>query len=83
MRYIIFGAGNIGEEAAELVGKENISFFIDNDLEKQGTEKVTKRVYSFDEGIKVRTDEQIMVAVSDVYEKQLVEQLKKSNKIKY
>ena len=27
MRYIIFGAGNIGEEAAELVGKENISFF--------------------------------------------------------
>ncbi len=79
MRYIIFGAGNIGEEAAELVGKENISFFIDNDLEKQGTEKVTKRVYSFDEGIKVRTDEQIMVAVSDVYEKQLVEQLKKSN----
>lgn len=28
MRYIIFGAGNIGEEAAELVGKENISFLL-------------------------------------------------------
>ena len=33
-KYIIFGAGNLGEQAISLIGKEKIDYFIDNDEQK-------------------------------------------------
>ena len=32
MRYVIFGAGNFGTQAIDLIGKSNIEFFIDNNV---------------------------------------------------
>ena len=76
MNYIIFGAGQIGCEALELVGEENIVYFIDNDVSKQGSYIASKKIYSFIDGIEKRNDEQIIIAVSKVYENQIVIQLR-------
>ena len=35
-RYVVFGSGNYGRLALELLGSQNIDFFIDNDIDKQG-----------------------------------------------
>ena len=36
--YILFGAGKYGKDALNLLGKEKVDFFIDNDQAKSGTE---------------------------------------------
>lgn len=79
MNYIIFGAGQIGHEAIELIGKEKISYFIDNDINKINSKIVNKMIYSFEEGIKKRTGETIVIAVSTAYEEQIKEQLENNN----
>lgn len=80
MKYIIFGAGNIGIEALELLGQNQVSFFIDNDIDKEGSIIKNKEVYSFENGVLKKNNEIILVAVSELYEKQIIDQLKK-NKI--
>lgn len=79
MNYIIFGAGQIGLEAIELIGKEKISYFIDNDVHKINSEISNKMIYSFKEGIEKRTKEIIVIAVSAAYEEQIEDQLKNNN----
>ena len=75
MKYIIFGAGQIGHEAIELLGEENINYFIDNDETKRDLYVAGKKVYSFEQGIKSRGTEKIVIAVSKIYENQLENKL--------
>ena len=77
--YVVFGAGQVGHEAIELIGKENICYFIDNDIHKIDSQISDRVVYSFAEGIEKRTKEIIVIAVSTAYEKQIEDQLKRSN----
>ena len=79
MNYIIFGAGQIGLEAIELIGKEKISYFIDNDVHKINSEISNKMIYSFKEGIEKRNKEIIVIAVSATYEEQIEDQLKNND----
>lgn len=79
MNYIIFGAGQIGLEAIELIGKEKISYFIDNDVHKINSEISNKMIYSFKEGIEKRSKEIIVIAVSATYEEQIEDQLKNND----
>lgn len=79
MKYIIFGAGQIGHEAIELLGEENINYFIDNDETKRDLYVAGKKVYSFEQGIKSRGTEKIVIAVSKIYENQLENQLNENH----
>lgn len=83
MKYIIFGAGQIGHEAIELLGEENINYFIDNDETKRDLYIVGKKVYSFEQGIKNRGTEKIVIAVSKAYEDQLENQLNENHVEEY
>ena len=33
--YVIFGAGDYGKKALEMLGRENVAFFVDNDKNNQ------------------------------------------------
>lgn len=79
LEYIIFGAGQIGHEAIEIIGEGKVKFFIDNDKKKCNLSIQNKRIYSFYEGIKQRRKEKIIVAVSPEYEKQIKNQLTENN----
>lgn len=79
MEYIIFGAGQIGHEALEVIGKDRVSFFIDNNPQKNGTMIKDKKVYSFSEGLNKKKAEKIVIAVSEKYEQDLVKQLRENN----
>lgn len=45
--YVLFGAGWIGDMVLEILGSDNVSFFIDNSTIKIGTERKGKKVISF------------------------------------
>ena len=47
-KYIIFGAGEYGRKAAEMVGKKNVQAFIDNNNDKVGTFVDEIEIKSFD-----------------------------------
>ena len=79
MTYIIFGAGQIGHEALEVLGEDRVNFFIDNNPQKNGTTIKDKKVYSFSEGLNKKKTEKIVVAVSEKYEQDLVKQLRENN----
>lgn len=36
-KYVIFGAGDYGKKALEMLGRENVAFFVDNDKNKDGS----------------------------------------------
>ena len=83
MEYILFGAGKVGQEALEMLGRDAVSFFIDNSANKMDSFIENKKTYSFEEGLKKRTSERIVVTVSERYEKELIKQLKENKVTNY
>ncbi len=79
MNYIIFGAGQTGLETLEILDSNKVSFFIDNNIKKINTKLGQKNILSFENGIKERKNELIVIAVSKIYENELINQLKKNN----
>ncbi len=71
-KYIIFGAGGIGMQALDLLGKENVYCFLDNDINKNNTYMNDIPVYNLNKNL----EGQIIVAVSDKYRDEIVKQLK-------
>lgn len=73
-KYVIFGAGNIGRQALDFLGKENVIFFIDNSVSKQGDNRirlVDKKngglVSARKEGLKLATGDYIGFVDADDY----------------
>lgn len=75
--YIIFGAGIFGKQAAELVDIANVDCFVDNDINKQGTEYLSRKVISFEDALlsKNKYTYTYVVAVSDSFSDSICEQL--------
>jgi len=74
-RYAIFGAGNVGRQALKQLGNNEVAFFVDNDERKEG---------SFIENVPVRSFAHVkdklgkyplIVAVSEKYISEIVQQL--------
>lgn len=74
-KYIIVGAGNFGERISDIVGVDKISYFIDNDVQKQGKMLKNRMVYSLEKGLQKRKEEQFVIAVSEKYFEQIANQL--------
>jgi len=69
---VIFGAGGIGKEALELIGKDKIEFFLDNDINKNNTFIEGVPVYN----LKGKIDNNIIIAVSNKHQNEIIEQIK-------
>lgn len=73
MKYILFGAGDIGVRALKIVGEDSVECFADNF--KYGSVICGKKVISFDEMLKLADTFRIMIT-SDDYVDELEAQLK-------
>lgn len=82
-KYVIFGAGDYGAQAAKLIGKKGIKFFIDNNVEKQRAGYMGLAVLPFEIALSKIEDAEIILAVSEKYVKDLEEQLLSRNVMNY
>ena len=82
-KYIVFGAGTFGRQMIDFLQRENITFFIDNSIEKQKSEFEGFPVYALKDALIKRTDEQIILAVSEKYIEELIIQLKEQGIYQY
>lgn len=81
--YVIFGSGNYGQRALQLLGNENIAFFIDNDFNKQGALLDGIQIISFEQALLKIRDHVIVIAVSDLYYKEIQVQLEREGITRY
>jgi len=81
--YIIFGAGAIGRQAIEYIGKENIDFYIDNSSEKQSKDFYGFKVYSLEDAAELIKDQTVVIAVSGKYLNEIKNQIENSKIKKY
>lgn len=82
-KYILFGAGECGKNALKMLKRNEVEFFIDNQKEKQGEVFENFRVYSLQEAMKRIKNQQIVISVSEKYEKEIIEQLKENHIFRY
>mgnify|MGYP000779110317 FL=1 len=66
-RYVVFGSGNYGRLALELLGSQNIDFFIDNDIDKQGKSLDGVKIISLDQALLRLTNQIVVIAASELY----------------
>lgn len=64
--FVLFGAGWIGDIALEVLGSDNVRFFIDNSSGKIGTEHKGKKVISFQEYIKDCNQYNCLITASEL-----------------
>lgn len=75
-KVILFGSGNYGKKALQIIGKENVAFFIDNNEEHTGQVIEEILILSFSALKKIKIDDYYMViSVSDNVKFDLAEQL--------
>lgn len=79
MKYVIFGAGDYGTQALEFLGKKNVKFYIDNNIEKQNKYYNNIRVLGLNDAIEKITTEKIILAVSSKYIEEIKKQLLQNN----
>lgn len=73
--YLVWGAGNYGRMALDILGSQNIDFFIDNASYKHGTYLEGKKIISLKQALELYQGQIFVIAVSELYYKQIQEQL--------
>ena len=74
-KYVIFGAGDYGKKALEMLGRANVAFFVDNDKNKDGSIIDGVEVKFFQRINKKLKEYLVIVAVSYQYIKDIKTQL--------
>ena len=82
-KYVVFGAGYYGRLAIDLIGKENIYFFIDNNSEKQKNGFEGFSVLSVDEAVNNCGTNKVLIAVDEKFAGEIKKQLQKNGISKY
>lgn len=82
-KYAVFGAGAIGKKSIEYLGEKSILFFIDNSAMKQKNGFEGYEVYSLQESINKIGGLTVVIAVSDRYIDEIIEQLKANGVIDF
>ncbi len=62
MKFILFGAGDIGARALHVIGEKHVECFVDN--KKYGTTFQGKKVISFDEMVNEYEDPSVVITAS-------------------
>lgn len=81
-KYMIFGAGEIGEEAYKIL-KDKACLFVDNNKEKIGTMKCGLPIISYQKMFEYLEIYNIMIAVSNDFIYEIIEKLYKKNIVNY
>lgn len=76
--YVIFGAGNNAKKIINLLGKEKVIYIVDNDILKAGTQIEGITVFDFTQVKKDLFDKKVIISVSNQYQKEIQEQLKRN-----
>ncbi len=74
-KYVLFGAGKIAAEAINMIEIQNISFIIDNNADKQGTDIQGIPIYSLECAKDKIGDSSVVIAVSKKYADEIKTQL--------
>lgn len=82
-KMIVFGAGEYGRRVIDLVGREMIAFFLDNDVDKQKVTFFGFAVKSLAEVMNIIHQYIVIIAVSEKYTDELVKQLQKAEIFDY
>lgn len=74
-KWIVLGAGAFGREVYYYYGKDNIAYFVDNDLEKAGSLFFGKEIITFKQYFRIYKKYNTVIAVRDyqAIERQLLE----------
>ena len=82
--YIIFGYGNYGKKCIEFLGSERVTYIVDNNEKKRDIHGHPP-VYAFAEKKKEMgmTEDEIVIAVSEEYEAELMKQLRDAGISRY
>lgn len=82
-KYILFGSGAMGKTALQIIGKENIECFVDNDIKKVNSFLENIIVLLFRDNINKCKEHKVVITVSEQYEQEIVNQLKKEGITNY
>lgn len=80
---ILFGSGNLGYQALQFVGEENVLCFCDNNPKVVGTERYGKEVISFEELKRKYYEEVIMICAGDIDSFAMAKQCEENNVFDY
>lgn len=80
---ILFGSGNLGYQALQFVGEENVLCFCDNNPKVVGTERYGKEVISFEELKHKYCEEVIMICAGDTDSFAMAKQCEENNVFDY
>lgn len=75
MKSVIFGAGVNAQKTIKLLGKENISYIVDNDIKKDGIKIDEIPVYYFEKKKDEILKYHIVISVSQKYVQEIIQQL--------
>lgn len=78
-KIVVWGAGNFGEKALEFIGRDNISYFIDGNEDKQRTGFFGLEVLSPQEGISKSGDSLVVIATSNKFVEEIKSELENNN----
>ena len=78
-KYVLFGAGAIGEQILDIIGAENVYCFVDNSVDKQGKEIFGKKVISYDELKRISMEFNCLVTAPYNASVQIEKQLRDDN----
>ena len=70
-KYVLYGAGAYGKMALQLIGKENVAFFVDSDEKKCGSAVEEIPICSLDLAQDTLSRYQVVITVSDEYLEQI------------
>lgn len=78
-KYVLFGAGVIGQQILNILGDQNIHCFVDNSKEMQDKKFCGKQVISYSDFTQIHTDYNCLVTASYSTSVEIEQQLRKDN----
>lgn len=76
---VLFGAGWIGDMVLEILGSDNVSFFVDNSSIKAGTERKGKKVISLQDYVRESGQYNCLITASESASLSIMRNLQKEN----
>lgn len=73
--FVLFGAGWIGDMVLEILGSDNVSFFVDNSSIKTGTERRGRKVLSFQDYIRDSSRYNCLITASESASRSIMKNL--------
>ena len=76
---ILFGTGEIAHDFLHFLGREKIAYFVDNNMEKVGSNIEGIEIISFKKLIEIHQNYELIIAVGAEYTPEIAKQLSKNS----